>query len=147
MEFDPFDSDEFIWVDANALASYSISKILEPRNVNSLLNAFKHHFFLLTTNRTEAHSFPNIQKTYFENKFDTFVGTQLFGSKRDALPTIKLVYEDMLRVVLQYDGNLWSEDALWSMLADRCPFLLSYLSADNILPPPAARLLPEVTFE
>jgi len=42
-----------------------------------------------------------------------------------------------LRVVLQFDANLWSEDAILSLLADRCPFLISFLSAEDINPPVA----------
>lgn len=55
----------------------------------------------------------------------------------------------MLRAVVAFDGNLWSEDAIWSVLADRSPFLISYLSADDIKPPQSKRLLDglEFTFE
>lgn len=66
------------------------------------------------------------------------------------MPTINLIYEDLLRVVVEFDKNLWSEDAILSLLADRCPFLVSYLSANDIKPPQTKRLLPEetgITFE
>jgi len=38
----------------------------------------------------------------------------------------------LLRVIIQFDECLWSEDAILSILADRCPFLVSYLFADDI---------------
>lgn len=147
---DAFSTDEFIWVDPNALTSYQVEKIVQPKNIDTLLFAFKHHFFILTaTKNPDVHAYPNIEKTYFENKFDTFVGGQLFGGKREAINTIFKIYEDLLKVVVQYDKNLWSEDALLSLLADRSPFLISYLSADDIKPPAAAgkRLLPAVDSE
>ena len=60
-ENDAFNTDEFIWVDGNALASYQISKILQPKNIESLLLAFKHHFFILKTDKNnEVHTYPNV---------------------------------------------------------------------------------------
>lgn len=145
---DAFNTDEFIWINPNALDSYQVEKIVQPKNIEALLLAFKHHFFILTSTKdTDVHAYPNIDKTYFENKFDTFVGGQLFGGKREAINTIFKIYEDLLKVVIQYDKNLWSEDALLSLLADRSPFLISYLSADDIKPPTAKRLLPAIESE
>jgi hypothetical protein len=65
-EHDIFNADEFIWIDSNALASYQISKIVEPKNTDSLLVAFNHHFFILTADKNaDVHVFPNAEKTYF----------------------------------------------------------------------------------
>jgi len=49
MEKDKFDTDEFIWVDPNSFEDYAISKLLEKEHVDTLLEQFKHHMFILTT--------------------------------------------------------------------------------------------------
>jgi hypothetical protein len=143
-EHETFNSDELLWVDPNALANPVLQALLETNNVAALLQAFKHHFFLLTTPRDAArHAFPNAAKTYFKTELEHFVGSQLIGGRKEALSTMNLIYEDTVRVVLQFDGNLWSEDAILSIMADRCPFLVSYLSADDLKPAPP-RLLPSL---
>ena len=149
MDADQFNSDEMVWVDHNAMADYAVSQILAKENLDTLMENFKHHFFLLTTPKNEqTHQFPNAAKTYFKTDFSTFVGSRIIGAKLDAIFTMNFIYEDLLRVVIQFDANLWSEEAVLSLMADRSPFLVSYLSADDIAPPPK-RLLPtaEENFE
>ena len=71
------------------------------------------------------------------------MGSRIIGCKFDAIFTMNYIYEDLLRVVIQFDANLWSEEAILSLLADRSPFLVSYLSADELIPAPSKRLLPD----
>jgi len=47
---------------------------------------------MLTAQKNAVHAFPNADKTYFNTSFDTFVSGQLIGSKKEALPTINLIY-------------------------------------------------------
>lgn len=73
---------------------------------------------------------PNIEKTYYFEKFDTFVSSQIFGGKVQTIATVKTLYEDLVRVVLEFDKNPWSEDAILGLLADRFPFTISYLTVE-----------------
>ena len=102
---------------------------------------------MTTAKNPDVHKYPNAEKTYFETNFTTFVNGKLIGAKFDAIFTMNFIYEDLLRVVIQYDNNLWSEDALLSLLADRSPFLVSYLSADNVAPPGKRLLAPSAKDE
>jgi len=47
---------------------------------------------------------------------------------------MQYIYDDLVRIVVQFDGNLWSEDAILSVMADRCPFLVSFVETDKIKP-------------
>jgi hypothetical protein len=51
-----------------------------------------------------------------------------------------------MKVAIEYDRNLWSEDALFSLLADRSPYLVSYFTpeAPSV---PQKRVLIETTIE
>jgi hypothetical protein len=44
-------------MDFNALAFDNIETIASSKNVNSLLQGFKHHFFMLTTPKNAGHEF------------------------------------------------------------------------------------------
>jgi hypothetical protein len=61
----------------------------------------------------------------------SYVGNKLFGGLRESIETICIMYEDILKVALLYDNRKWSEEALYSLLAYRSPFLISYLTIPN----------------
>jgi hypothetical protein len=56
------------------------------------------------------------------------VGKHFFGGRTEAINTIAMMYEDLLKVILVHDSKDWSEEAILSIFADRTPFLTSYLN-------------------
>ncbi len=56
---------------------------------------------------------------------------------------MKALYEDTLKVVLEYDKKLWNEDVILGLLGDRFPFTVSYMTIEFEAPAPPTRLLEE----
>lgn len=59
------------------------------------------------------------------------MGGTIFGGRKQSIQTIAELYSDLLRVVIQYDMNLWHEAAILSLLANRCYYLTSYLTLEG----------------
>jgi hypothetical protein len=55
---------------------------------------------------------------------------------------MKALYEDTLKVIVEYDKKLWNEDVILGLLADRFPFTVSYMTIEFETPLPP-RLLEE----
>lgn len=144
-ENDPFSTDEFIWVDPNAMTNSNIANMLDPKHLDTLFEAFKHHFFMVPVKKNdEIHVLPDIEKTYYFEKYDTFVSSQIFGGKTQAIKTVKTLYEDLVKVIHEFDQNLWSEDVILGLLADRFPWTISFLTIEFKQPSPGKRVLNEV---
>lgn len=74
------------------------------------------------------------------------MSSQIFGGKVQTISTAKNLYEDMLKVILQYDKKLWNEDVMLGLFADRFPFTVSYMTVEFEAPQPPSRLLQGDTY-
>jgi hypothetical protein len=74
------------------------------------------------------------------------VSSQIFGGTAQTISTAKNLYEDMLKVILEYDKKLWNEDVMLGLFADRFPYTVSYMTVEFEAPQPPSRLLEEDTY-
>ena len=113
----PFDSDQFFWLDAGICSSYNLDSVIIPETNPLLFNLYSYPYI----SNTEVHGFSITGMEKYAQHPTTYVCRGcFFVGNLDSITKISRVYDRLYRESIN-DGYLGTEESLYTILSYQYP--------------------------